>query len=57
MIVKNKSERRLLQKQRELNAEIAMQAARSCNVIAKYLQRFPTVTRKRIAGAIGIICG
>lgn len=55
MVVRTKSEKRLLLKQRELNGEIAQQSARICTIITKYLQRFPKVSQKRIVGALGIL--
>lgn len=57
MIVRTKNERRLLQQEIELKREITRDSVRGFKFTLAYLQRFPYVTRKRIANAVNAICG
>ena len=57
MIVRTKNERRLLQQEIELKREITRDSVRGFKFTLAYLQRFPYVTRKRIANAVNTICG
>lgn len=56
MIVKNKTERRLLEQDRQLQRQIVQDATRGFRVTLAYLQRFPHVTRKRILNAALTVC-